>query len=329
MATILFPWQQPDWQAEAKAWIRSALDKNDLQLIGEIEQPHIRQWSTVMTVPTNDGTLFFKASSALLDYETVLTDYLARFRPEISPELLGIDLKRHWMLMRDAGTPLRHFIRSEKSIALWRIVLPLYVDLQRDTADLLTHLLTLGLMDRRIAKLPALFENLIVDQSSMLLDQEESLTSEEYARLKDFGPEFGRMCEKLASFGIPETLHHDDFHDGNIFVREGRITFTDWGESAVTHPFFTLVVMMRGVDNSIGVDYSPESAQVRDMYLEQWTSHAPMGELKSIAKLAQRIGHVNRALTWKISLDEMPEELRAEYAIAVPSYLKDFINYSD
>jgi hypothetical protein len=329
MTDSIFPWQQPDWQAEAKAWIRSALGKNDLQLIGEIEQPHIRQWSTVMTVPTSDGTLFFKASSALLDYETVLTDYLARFRPEISPELLGIDFKRHWMLMRDAGTPLRHFIRSEKSIALWRDVLPLYVNLQKDLTNHRTQLLALGVMDRRLAKLPALFEDLIVDKSAMLLDQEESLTSDEYARLKDFGPAFGRMCEKLASFGIPETIHHDDFHDGNIFVRPGKITFTDWGESAVTHPFFTLVVMMRGVDNSIGVDYSPESGLVRDMYLEQWTSHGSLEELKSIAKLAQRIGHVNRALTWKISLDEMPEELRAEYAIAVPSYLKDFINYPD
>ena len=327
MATIHLPWQQPAWQAEAKAWIRSALDKNDLQLIGEIKQPHIRQWSTVMTVPTNDGMLFFKASCSLLAYETVLTDYLARFRPEISPELLGIDLKRHWMLMRDAGTPLRHFIRSEKSIALWRDVLPLYVGLQKEMSDHVTHLLALGVMDRRLAKLPALFEDLIVDKSAMLLDQEESLTAEEYARLKDFGPEFERMCEQLASFRIPETIHHDDFHDGNIFLRAGKTTFTDWGESAVTHPFFTLVVMFRGVDNSIGVDYSPEAEQVRDMYLEQWTSYAPMGELKSIAKLAQRIGFVNRALTWKISLDEMPEELRAEYAIAVPSYLKDFINY--
>jgi phosphotransferase family enzyme len=329
MATILLPWQHPDWQAEAKAWIRSALGKNNLQLIGEIEQPHIRQWSTVMTVPTNDGMFFFKASSALLNSETVLTDYLARFRPEIFPELLGIDLKRHWMLMRDAGTPLRHFIRTEKSIALWKDVLPLYVNLQKEMADHITHLLALGVMDRRIAKLPALFEHLIVDQSALLVDQEESLTSEEYARLKDFGPEFRQMCEELASFGIPETIHHDDFHDGNIFVREGRITFTDWGESAVTHPFFTLVVMMRGVDNSIGVDYSPEAEQVRDMYLEQWTSYAPLEELKSIAKLSQRIGYVNRALTWKISLDEMPEELRAEYAIAVPSYLKDFINYPE
>jgi hypothetical protein len=84
--------------------------------------------------------------------------------------------------------------------------------------------------------------------------------------------------------------------------------------------------MMRGIDNSMGVDFSTESEQVRDIYLQQWTPYAPMEELKSIVKLAQRIGYVNRALTWKISLDDMPEELKSEYAIAVPSYLKDFVN---
>ena len=72
-------WQQPDWQGEAHAWIRSALDKNNLQLTGEIEQPHIRQWSTVMTVPANNGILYFKASASIFAHETALTDYLARF----------------------------------------------------------------------------------------------------------------------------------------------------------------------------------------------------------------------------------------------------------
>lgn len=325
-----FLWEQPDWQAEVKAWIYSALDKNDLRLTGEIEQPHIRPWSTVMTVPTDTGLLYFKASASIFAHETALTNYLARFRPEIFPVLLAVDTKRHWMLMRDAGTPLRQFIRTEKSIARWENVLPLYVDLQKTMAERITHLLALGVMDRRLEKLPELFENLIADEFAMLLDQEESLTSEEYARLKNYGSEFARMCEQLAAFGIPETIHHDDFHDGNIFVQsDGKIIFTDWGESAITHPFFTLVVIMRSVDNSMGMDFSPESERVRDMYLQHWTAYAPIDELRSIVKLAQRIGYVNRALTWKMSLDDMPEELKSEYAIAVPSYLKDFINSPD
>ena len=160
----------------------------------------------------------------------------------------------------------------------------------------------------------------------MLLDTEDSLTTEEYSRLKKSVPEFTALCEKLASYGIPETIHHDDFHDANIFIKDGRVIFTDWGESAVTHPFFTLVVMMRSVDNSFGVDFSPQAEQVRDMYLEHWTSYAPLEQLRSIVQLAQRIGYVNRALTWKMSIERLPESLKSEYAIAVPSYLKDFIN---
>jgi Phosphotransferase enzyme family len=330
MSNTFLLWQQPDWQAEVKAWIYSALEKNNLQLTGAIEQPHVRPWSTVMTVPTNAGLLYFKASASIFAHETALTDYLARFRPEIFPELVAIDTKRHWMLMRDAGTPLRQFVRTEKSIARWKGVLPLYVDLQKAMAERTTHLLALGVMDRRLARLPEMFENLIADESAMLLDQEESLTSDEYSRLKNYGSEFARMCEKLTSFGIPETIHHDDFHDANIFVQsDGKIILTDWGESAITHPFFTLVVIMRSVDNSFGVDFSPEAEQVRDLYLQHWTSFAPLAELRSIVKLAQRIGYVNRALTWKMSLDDMPEELKSEYSIAVPSYLKDFVNSPD
>lgn len=329
MSTSLL-WQQSDWQAEATAWIHSVLSKNNLQLTGEIEQPHIRPWSTVMTVPTNADVLYFKASASIFAHEPALTDYLARFRPEIFPELLAVDIQRHWMLMREAGTPLRQFIRTEKSIARWKDVLPLYVELQKAMAERTIHLLALGVMDRRLTKLPEMFENLISDESAMLLDQDESLTSEEYARLKNYGPEFARMCEKLTSFGIPESIHHDDFHDGNIFVkRDGKIILTDWGESAVTHPFFTLVVIMRSVDNSFSTDFSPESEQVRDMYLEHWTSYASIDELRAMIKLTQRIGYVNRALTWKMSLDDMPIELKSEYAMAVPSYLKDFINSPD
>ena len=323
-------WEQPDWQAEARAWICLALDQNGLKLSGEIEQSHIRPWSTVMKVSTDHGLYFFKASASVFAHETALTAYLAAFRPELFPALLAVDTKRCWMLMRDAGVPIRQFIRAEKSIEPWREVLPLYVNLQKDLVSHVDDLLDLGVIDRRLSKWPALFEILIADEPAMLLNtEEEGLTTEEYARLKASVSDFESMCEKVSASGIPETIHHDDFHDANIFTRDGQITFTDWGESAVTHPFFTLVVMMRSVDNSFGADFSLEAELVREMYLEHWTSYAPVDELRAIVKLAERIGYVNRALTWKMSIEHLPDTMKPEYAIAVPSYLKDFINATD
>jgi len=73
-------WQESNWQAEARAWIRSSLQKHDLRLTGEIEQPHIRPWSTVMTVPTTGGMFYFKAAAAVFSHEAALTDYLVKFR---------------------------------------------------------------------------------------------------------------------------------------------------------------------------------------------------------------------------------------------------------
>ncbi len=325
--TTQVDWWQPGWFAEAAAFIESTLARHNLRLDDEIEQRHIRPWSTVLTIPTTEGVCYFKASASIFSHETALTEYLSRFRPSLLPDLLAVDKNRHWLVMRDSGTPLRQFIRSEKSIARWKDVVPLYVDLQKDLTSRVDDLLALGVMDRRLEKLPALFEELIADELSMLLDTEaDSLTTAEYVRVKDSVSEFERMCKWLSSFGIPETLHHDDFHDANIFLQNERIIFTDWGECAVTHPFFTLVVMMRSVDNSLGANFSPEAGLLRDMVLEQWTSYAPLAELQSVVKLAQRIGYVNRALTWKMSIAMMPDELKAEYAIAVPSYLKDYIN---
>ena len=321
------PWQQPGWLESAHAWIRAELAHQAISLSGEIEQPHIRPWSTVLRVPTDSGTLYFKASAPYFGHETGLTAFLARLRPELTPSLLAVDLTRHWLLMRDSGLPLRTFIKADNSIQRWQEVLPLYVDLQKSLMMRQEELLALGVLDRRLERLPELFERLIADESAMLLDQPEGLTSDEYRRLKICGPQFERMCARLASFGIPETIHHDDFHDGNIFVQDGRIIFTDWGESALTHPFFTLVVMLRGLENTLDLPPdAPEVLNLRDWYLSYWTDYAPLAELQSVVTLAQRIGYVNRALTWQMVISNLPAALKPEYANAVPAYLQEFIN---
>jgi aminoglycoside/choline kinase family phosphotransferase len=161
----------------------------------------------------------------------------------------------------------------------------------------------------------------------MLIGQAQGLSSDEYQRLKACGRAFERMCAELACLGIPASLHHDDFHDGNLFLQNGRVRFTDWGESAVTHPFFTLVVLLRGAGNSLELaPEAPELAQLRDWYLGEWADFAPLAELRSVAALAGQVGLVNRALTWHRVISNLPESLKAGYAMAVPAYLQEFIN---
>ena len=312
---------------QAQTWIHSALATQGIAGPVEIEQIHIRPWSTVLRVAAASQTFFFKATAPIFDHETSLTSFLADQYPELAPQVLAADLHRHWLLMHSSGLPLRSFVKAEKSIERWREVLPLYVDLQKCLSKRQPELLAMGVMDRRLERLPVLFDELQADQAALLLDQPEGLTSSEYELFQSMRPRFERMCARLAAFHIPESLHHDDFHDGNIFVQNGRIIFTDWGESAVTHPFFSLVVMLRSLENSLDLTpEAPELTTLRDWYLSLWQDWAPADQLKPALQLAERIGYINRALTWRMVISELPAALKPEYSNAVPAYVKEFIH---
>src|SRR6266550_1951524 len=41
-------------------------------------------------------------------------------------------------------------------------------------------------------------------------------------------PRVREWSAQLAAFGIPETIQHDDFHDGQIFVQDRQYLFFDW-----------------------------------------------------------------------------------------------------
>ncbi len=71
-------WTRPEWLAEVVAWIRERIEGT-----GEIEQPHVRWWSTVLRVPTAEGDLWLKASATFGSFEPALTAELARLRPEL------------------------------------------------------------------------------------------------------------------------------------------------------------------------------------------------------------------------------------------------------
>src|SRR5512137_137765 len=91
-------WHDPEWQKQAQAWVRAEAERNSIQLVGEIEQPHAYAWSTVMRVPSSEGTLFFKATAPETIHEIALTEKLAGWFPDRMPELIAVDAARGWML---------------------------------------------------------------------------------------------------------------------------------------------------------------------------------------------------------------------------------------
>ncbi|HET8669758.1 MAG TPA: phosphotransferase, partial [Candidatus Saccharimonadales bacterium] len=223
-------WHDPDWRKQATNWIRVEAERHAIRITGEIEQPHTYAWSTVLHVPTDQGTLFFKATAHETLYEAALTQALAQWFPGCMPELIAVDVARGWMLMRDGGEQLRASIRPTQDITPWKPVIASYAEVQVGLAQHVTEMLSLRVPDQRLSALPTLFTQLLADEESLMIDQEKGLTSIEFEQVKDKVSRFEQICTDLAAFGIPESLNHGDFHDGNILIKDGRITFFDWGD---------------------------------------------------------------------------------------------------
>jgi hypothetical protein len=77
------PWTRSDWFDQVSGWVQTELEGEGITVSGLIEQRHAYPWSTVLGVPTNVGTIYFKAVSPLDPHEPVLLQFLARWHPRV------------------------------------------------------------------------------------------------------------------------------------------------------------------------------------------------------------------------------------------------------
>ncbi len=282
-------WTDPAWLADVTAWIDERADRS-----GEIAQPHVRPWATVLRVPTRDGGLWFKATIPAVAHEVTVLDRLAARSAGSVPELVAADEARGWMLMRDGGERLREVIERDRRLEHWLGVLPLYAELQIAATPDAELFVERGVPDRRLTTLAEQYERLL-----------ERVDRPEDGRLV---PRVAALCEQLASVGISETIQHDDLHDGNVLTHDDTYVVFDWGDSCVTHPFLTMSVTLEGMiawgldDVEGSVDLQP----YRDAYLEPFTAFAAKTELEAALDAALRLGWITRSLTVELALVDGP-----------------------
>lgn len=320
------PWTQLGWLDQVRDWIHVALTDRHITPEGPVEAVQERPWSSVWKIATSDGTLYFKATAPVLAHEPALTVALAGWRPDCMLDVLAADVDRGWILMRDAGVTMRSLINGQGDWDHWQTVLPLYAGVQLDLVPHSDELLALGVLDRRLSTLPDQVARLLDDVPAMMIGHEDGMTQTHYDRLRALLPQVAAMCDDLAAFELPETLHHEDFHDANIFVRDGRYTFADWGESGIAHPFFSGLVTLRSIAYRADLPFdAPELAALRDAYLAPWAGFGTRDDLVAAFALATKIAMPARALTWYRVIAHLPEPYRSEDAGAVPGWLLEFL----
>lgn len=278
-------WTDERWRATACAWIEERLSRLGRTRTGEVEQPHVTTWSTVLRVPTDAGPVFFKATHEALRHEAAVTALLAQRVPDRVPPLLAVDEERGWMLMADAGETLRVVAAREGGLQRWYDALAGVAEAQLATEPDVDALLALGVPDLRLPRVP--------ERYAALLDEIDA-----EPRLRAAQGHVEQLCADLASYGVPDTLQHDDLHDAQVFVRDDRQLVLDWGDACVSHPFHVLSVALEGViawglDDEEG---SVDTAPYRDAYLAPWTERLPGVDLVAAATTATRLGWAVRAV---------------------------------
>jgi hypothetical protein len=230
-------------------------------------------------------------------------------------------------------------VNSVEDLRVFEPVLPLLAGLQKDWLGRQDDLVALGLFDRRVERLTGQFERLLADRSALLIGPPFGLEEAQYQKLRSILPTYREMCERLLGYAIPQSLHFDDMHTNNMFLGEDRsgaprVTFQDWGDSAASHPFCSLLIFLRAVSDRANL---PEEAtatpeglpapllRLRDIYLEAWEAYETRAHLVEIFNLAWRVGMVGRALSWYDSLDGLPEAFRPDYRYTVPAWLGEFL----
>ncbi len=262
---------------EAESWVRSSVP-----ITGPLESFQVEAWASVFRAPVVGGVVWFKACAPRQAFEVALTASLSARWTAVT-EVLAYDLDRRWLLMADAGEPLRTLGNPPER---WLAFLPAYAELQLGETGRVEEHLARGVPDLRLAQLSALSEGLL--RAQLPLDPaERSAFAALLARLPE-------LCDELDADGIEPTVQHDDLHMNNVYEKDGILRVLDWGDASISHPFFSLLETFRFLEERNGL--SPRDAwfgRLRDVYLEPWA-----GADRMTFDRALRVAGLAHAIAW-------------------------------
>jgi hypothetical protein len=298
------PWSSDDWWREAEAWLDGQLAARGIRRTGEVTQPHLRPWATVLRAPTTRGVVWLKAAGPQTAFEVELYRLLEQVVPDRILVPLASDARRGWIVLPDGGVRLGERLDDLDLVEAMVEVLPRYGELQRSLEPHVEELLGLGLADMRAAVMPRRFEEATAAVGRYVGRHGTEGDRETLRRAAAMAGRFQGWCERLGGAAVGASLDHNDLHLWNVFVDPGagpgtvgRVRFYDWGDSVVAHPFASMLLGLGMIRLQLKVAADdPAVTRPRDAYLEVFGDLASHGELVEELELACRVGKALRAL---------------------------------
>jgi Phosphotransferase enzyme family len=315
-------WASAEWREAATSWLDEQLASHGISRSGEIEQPHLRPWATVLSAPTIIGRVWLKALGPATAFEAGLYELLQGTVPERVLAPIAVDAARGWILLPDGGPPLADRVAGVDLVDALAAVLRRYGKLQRDFAPEIEAALTLGVADMRPQVMPDRFDEALETVGGSLAGQDAGGDRDLLRKVASRRDAYRSWCERLATAPGGASLDHNDLHPWNMLVpdldRPYEVRFYDWGDAVIAHTFACMLVPLGWAETRLATDqYAPEVLRIRDAYLQSFSEIAPHSELVEALELACRVGKVARALTWARAVAQSnPSELTKHFATA-------------
>ncbi|WNQ09651.1 aminoglycoside phosphotransferase family protein [Paenibacillus aurantius] len=307
------PWERSGWYTKAATWIGDSLRKLGIQLTEPPEQVKWWSLSCVLRLVTTHGNVYFKtnAQQPLFTQELAFLTYMAGIFPNRVPIIMASEPAEGWMLLADAGDKLSRDISVEQRIELLRA----FGEIQLGMVDRTAELLGLGCADRRPERVLPLVEPLLEDKLVV-----SKLTPEELGDLYGHLPVIIDMCKRISAYAVPTTLVHGDLHMGNAAISNGRITFFDWTDACLAHPFMDMILIYQEKDLLV-------RPRLRDAYLELWTGFESMERLQELWSICEIVHAIHHTISYQSILHHTEVRARSELGGAPSFHLRTALRY--
>lgn len=306
------------WRNRAEAWITECLVRHEIEPVGPVEHPRIRPWSTQLTVPTDQGLVWFKATCPSMSFEPALQEAIARLVPGAVSEPLAIEAELGWMITLDHGQTLGD--QRTVSVGDWRLALAEAARVQQLLAAHHEELVALGLPDCGPETVVAHFDRLLELHERQDRDDDGGIPPDRAEELRARRPELIEACEVLARSRVPSTWQHGDLHPWNLHETSEGIAFFDLGDGMWSSAVEILVVPHGVVLDGGELEWS----EIVTAWTEAWG--LATAEFDELWRASAFTHAVNRSLTWYRAMQTATAAEVAEWGHASEHHLTSMLD---
>lgn len=289
-------------------------------------------YSVVYKIKTAGGVFYLKQTPKPLFSESKVLNLLSEQGCENIPNILIENDVLCCFLMTSCGeVSLRHLFRGKIDLTKLKQGISNYTKIQRLVENRVHQLLLLSVPDWRLDKFSSLYYQLI-QQDKLLMD--DGLTREEIDRLNQLYPTCVKLCEDLSKYEIPETIGHCDFHENNMLLdrKTGAINIIDWGETVITHPFFSLQGCLWNIVHFNELKKTDlVYRKLQSQCVAHWLDLYDEGKLLQALDIADQLNGVYAALGYErlyVATQGQPKMAQQEHSGSVAGCLRSFLKFN-